>query len=275
MPNASALAVPLSRAPALGFACALAVQAAPAASQTAAHASTRPAAVVEGERDLLYHLDWGPVALGEFKVRHVEGAAGRSLAIEARSRGLASVIFDFSLTETTVEDPRGDRRFTMLGEFGKHELDRRVTWEGAAAPSVEHRADPPEPDLTPVPAAELPRSIDPAAAVLAVMDRIEAGKGCAGRWVLYDGVRMNALTVADEGMDRIAADRDWTYAGPARRCRLGLERIGGYPAGEPPKTAEKDFDRLLWVAELDGEPTPVRLQVSWPLGFAIGRIDLR
>ncbi len=262
----------MRRAAAVAFA--LALPAVPAAAQGPAHASTRPAGPVEGARDLLYHLDWGPVALGEFRVRHEPGETG-ALTIEARSKGLASMLFDFTLTEATRREAGGGRRFTINGAFGDEDYDRLVTWDPGQAPQVEHRAGAPDEELTPVPAAALPRSVDPAAAVLAVLDQVKAGEGCAGEWAIYDGVRMMALTVRDEGLDEVEADRDWTYAGPARRCRLGIERMGGFPVDDERETEEADFSRLLWIAEMDGRPTPVRLQVSWPLGFATGRIDLR
>ncbi|MDF2233296.1 DUF3108 domain-containing protein [Albimonas sp. CAU 1670] len=256
------------------LAFALALPALPAQAQGPAAASTQPAAETAGARELLYHLDWGPVALGEFRVRHEPGDAG-ALTIEARSRGLASMLFDFSLTEATRREADGGRLFTITGEFGDRDYDRLVDWTPGQAPEVTHRAGAPDEELTPVPQALLPRSVDPAAAVLAVLDQIEAGKGCAGEWAIYDGVRMTALTVRDEGLDQIEADRDWTYAGPARRCRLGMERLGGYPVDDERETSEADFDRVLWIAQMDGRPTPVRLQVSWPLGYATGRIDLR
>ena len=257
---------------ATALALALLLPAAPVAAQGPAAASTQAGG--ETSRDLLYHLDWGPVALGEFRVRHEPGEAG-ALTIEARSRGLASMLFDFTLTEATRRQPDGGRRFTMNGEFGDKDYDREVTWDPGQAPEVEHRAGAPDEELTPVPQATLPRSVDPAAAVLAVLDRVKAGEGCAGEWAIYDGVRMMSLTVRDEGMDRVEADRDWTYAGPARRCRLGIERVGGFPVDDERETEEADFNRLLWIAEMNGHPTPVRLQVSWPLGYATGRIDLR
>ncbi|MGR3780986.1 MAG: hypothetical protein ACU0DT_06965 [Albimonas sp.] len=261
----------MRRSAALAFA--LALPAAPVAAQGPAHASTEPAGSVEGARDLLYHLDWGPVALGEFRVRH--DADDGALTIEARSRGLASMLFDFTLTEATRREPDGGRVFTINGEFGDRDYDRLVDWDPGRAPEVTHRSGAPEEELTPVPQHALPASVDPAAAVLAVLDQVKAGQGCAGEWAIYDGVRMMALTVRDEGPDQVEADRDWTYAGPARRCRLGIERLGGFPVDDERETEEADFSRLLWIAEMNGQPTPVRLQVSWPLGYATGRIDLR
>ena len=244
--------------------------AAPAAAQGPAAASTGP------DRALLYRLDWGPVALGEFRVREAERPEGRSLAITARSVGAAALIYDFSLTERTLEQPDGERRFTILGDFGRRTFDRLVTWAPGSAPEVEHRGDGPEDEeLTPVPQDDIHRTLDPAAAVLAVLDQVEAGRGCAGEWPIYDGVRRMDLLVRDEGAERIEADRDWTYAGPALRCRLGFRRVGGFPVDADRKAPEAEFDRVLWIAEMPAGPTPVRLKVSWPLGYAIGRIDLR
>ena len=264
------------------IALALTLPAAQAGAQSAAHAAVQTQAPAQGARDLLYRLDWGPVSLAEISACLVdpapdadraEGAEPASLTISAQSQGVASLLFDFSLSQHTERQGNGVRRFRSQGDFDGKPRNRLVIWDGSgAAPEVDFFGDPPEDELTPVPAEALPRSVDPGTALLALMDQIAAGEGCEGSWKIYDGVRMMDLIVRDEGPDMIEADRDWTYAGPALRCRVGFNRVGGFRVDKPPKTDEADFDRLLWIADLEAGPTPVRLQVSWPLGYATARI---
>lgn len=79
------------------------------------------------------------------------------------------------------------------------------------------------------------------------------------------------------GSDRLDADRDWTYSGEAVRCVMRFRRVGGFPVERTGWTQEEDdVTRHVWFARLDdGRYGPVRMRVSWPLGYATARIDLR
>jgi hypothetical protein len=140
---------------------------------------------------------------------------------------------------------------------------------------VDHGGAPPQEARTPIPEGELDNVLDPGAAFLALVDQVGRGEGCGGSWRLFDGVRRMNLQVVDEGREQLAADRPWTYEGPARRCRLRLSRVGGFPVDSPREAPEEAYDRILWIAPMPEGATPVRLSVDWPLGRAVGRIDLR
>jgi hypothetical protein len=227
-------------------------------------------------RRLDFRLDWGPVPLAEVRVRLYRTPEARVLHAEAESLGVASLFADFDVRQAAVQRADGERSFVSDVRWSRESRRRSVHWpHPGATPQVDHAGVPPEGPLTPIPPGELAGAEDPAAALLSLLDQVSAGQGCGGTWRLFDGVRRMDMTVVDEGRDRLEADRDWTYAGPALRCRLHFERVGGFEADEPRETAERDYDRLLWIADLPGGPAPVRLRVSWPLGFATGRIDLR
>jgi hypothetical protein len=261
------------RALALALAALLAVA---AAAQGTAAAALAPQGGA-GARELAYHLDWGPLPLAEIRIRLEAGAdGGRTLTAQAESLGVARLFADFAVEQTSRAQADGSRFYVSEGRWGGEARRRLVAWPGPEArPRVDHAGNPPEGPRTPIPEAELEGVVDPGTAILRMLDRVAAGEGCGGTWRLYDGVRRLDLTVTDEGTERLEADRDWTYSGPARRCRLNFARVGGFEADEPRETAESDYDRRLWIAELPGGVAPVRLSVSWPLGAAVGRLDLR
>jgi hypothetical protein len=247
---------------------------APAAAQAPAAAALPPPEA--DARRHVFHLDWGPVSLAEIRISLSETPEVRVMRAEAESLGVAALFADFAVRQTAVIEAGGPRRFVTDARWGDETRRRAVLWPGPdAAPQVDHMGAPPEGPRTPIPPGALSGAVDPATASLALLDRFAAGEGCGGTFRLFDGVRRLDMTVIDEGAERLEADRPWTYAGPARRCRIRFERIGGFEADEPRETAERDYDRLLWIADLPEGPAPVRLRVAWPLGAAVGRIDLR
>ncbi|MEC9435695.1 MAG: hypothetical protein VYD87_22545 [Pseudomonadota bacterium] len=286
-PSAAALAVALSLGPGHG----------PAAAQQATPAAA-PAAPALRDQRLSFRLDWGPAQLARIDLRLLDDGARRVAEAQGAPEGVGGVFADFELRQRGEIRADGARRFDARSRFGDEASTRAVRWGGPdAAAEVLDAGPPPEAPLTPIPPGEMSGAVSPAEAALAMLDQAAAGEGCGGLHRMFDGVRRLNMTVIDEGPDRLEADRDWTYSGPAHRCRIRFERIGGFPAEDddaaaPPargrgdrdgpsgfgrsrsRTAESDYDRLLWLAPLPGGMAPVRLRIEWPLGYVTARIDL-
>lgn len=277
LPAADLIRAALIRAPLIGavLAAGLALGA-PAAAQSPAAAAIAPQAGPGQARTFSYAVDWGPLPLAEVTLSLEPSADGLTAAARGASLGVAAMFSRFEVEQSSAYGPEGVLH-EARGRFSGRESLRRVRWDGDGAAEVltaqEARRDPGP--LTPIPAAEMADTVDPAFPVVDALNRVAQGQGCGGTWRVFDGVRRMNITLTDEGPDTLTADRDWTYAGPARRCRLSFERVGGFPPPKPDAPAERDYARLLWIAELPEGPAPVRLEVSWPLGVAVGRIDLR
>ncbi len=106
--------------------------------------------------------------------------------------------------------------------------------------------------------------------------RVEGGD-CAGVYRVFTGTARFDVIMASAGRETLEAERNWTYEGDAARCTMRVKRVGGFPVENKGWTQEeKDVTRTLWFARLDdGRHAPVKMRVSWPLGYATGRIDLR
>ncbi|MAS42177.1 MAG: hypothetical protein CML46_17080 [Rhodobacteraceae bacterium] len=274
-------------------------------------AQDAPTAPPARDQRMVFHLDWGPAPLAriEMRIREDGPPDARRRVAEARGEpvGLAGLLSDFRLTQRGEILPDGARRFDATSNMDGEDVTRSVRWAGPdAAPEVLDSGPPPERPMTPIPAGELDDVVSPSGAALALLDQVAAGEGCDAEFRMFDGVRRLNMTVIDEGPDRLERDRDWTYAGPAHRCRIRFERIGGFPAEAaddapgplsgrgglrdgggrdgasggvassiwPRRVAEEDYDRLLWLAPLPAGLSPVRLRVEWPLGYVTARIDL-
>lgn len=247
-----------------------------AAAQGPAAAAIDPAQR-GAERSFAFKVDWGPVGLAEVTLDLTETPDGGAMArASGASLGLAAMFSRFTVDQNVTYTPDGHSLYVSQSRFGDTESRRVVRFPADAPPEVveHHDPRPPEP-LTPIAPDQMTGAVDPAFPVRDALRRVEAGQGCGGVWRTFDGVRRMDITLIDEGPDMVEADRDWTYGGPALRCRLRFERIGGFPPRASDAPAETDYDRVLWIADLPDGAVPVRLRVSWPLGYATGRIDLR
>ena len=226
-----------------------------------------------------YAVDWGPAALAELSVRLTEDGDETILTGDGRGAGLLLFFSDFELSQTGRYGPEGPREFIARGRVGDERTDRRVIFAPGETPVSEVLAAPPGDDdepRTPIPDGALMGAVDPMFPILSAMRSIDGGGGCAGDHRVYTGRSAFQMTLRDLGPEMLEADRDWTFAGPARRCSISMKRIGGFRLKSNWwDQDEADVTRDIWFAALPGGTAPVRMQIEWPLGHAVGRIDLR
>jgi hypothetical protein len=229
-----------------------------------------------GTRELRFSVDWGPVALAEVRFALSRQASELSLVGEAETDGLGALLSPFRVRNAAAWNADGSRSYRVeVTSRGVTEA-RELHWPAAGLPHLREAPEAEEEPLTPVPEGATLATVDPLFPVLDAMARLDRGEGCTGRWPVWDGTRRFDVSLADLGAEEVAADRDWTYAGPARACRLGVQRIGGFPVRGRWQTPEAEVRRIVWFADIDGRGhVPVRFEVNWPLGIATARIDLR
>jgi len=244
-----------------------------------AQMSAAAAALRDGpDRVVDFQLDWGPVKLADISLRIADDAEGLVLDLQGASRGLAAIVVDFEVQQRVAYASDGARRFETLGSFDGDMSRRAVRWTpDGAPPSVQVDASTSEGERTPIPPEEMVDTVDPVFPMVDALGRVEAGGVCTGTYRVFDGERRMNVILEDEGDEILQADRDWTYSGPARRCRLRFQRIGGFllESDSPVQARENEYDRTIWVARLEDGMAPVRLRVAWPLGYATGRIVMR
>ncbi|MGG7564677.1 DUF3108 domain-containing protein [Rhodovulum sp. DZ06] len=261
---------------------------APAAAQTAVPAPRPAAGAAAGAEDaetrsraLRYAVDWGPAALAEIEFRITERAGRTTLAAEARSTGLLSLFADFEAEQTALHGPAGPEEFTTRATWDDKRSARRVRF-GDGPPQAETLVAPEDEDepRTPIPPGALDDAVDPTFPILRAMRQVERGEGCAVSHPVFTGRTAFHVTLSDMGEEALEADRSWTWSGLARRCRMAIQRIGGFKIEDDGwDQDEEDVTRDIWFGPLPealgGGIAPVRMLVEWPLGYAVGRIDLR
>ena len=282
------------------LAAAFALCAAPTLCALAAEqaAEGAPDAPQETVRAFRYAVDWGPAALAQMEIKLTERPSETHFAAEIQSAGLLAFFSDFEAVQTALHGPEGPREFLSHGRYGDDEAARRVRF-GDGAPRAETlvASEKDGEPRTPIPEGALTGAVDPVFPILEAMRQVDRGEGCAVKRTVFTGQTAFSMALEDLGMEEIEADRDWTWGGPAAKCRIRIARIGGFlKEGGFWQAEEEDVTREIWFARLSdgagGGPgagaegaedgigdgigvIPVRLRVSWPLGYAIGRIDLR
>lgn len=228
------------------------------------------------ERVLRWAVDWGPASLAEITAEIRRDGDAMEIAGVVETRGLGAWFGGFRAEQRARRGPAGPESFLTHVDDDGEQVSRRVTWTDGA-PRTEVLIPPKEEKArTPIPAGALAEAVDPLSPLLEAMARIEAGEGCALRRTVYTGTSAFRVILTDAGRERLEADRTWTWGGEALRCRMRIERIGGFPL-EPGRwrAEESEVTRDIWFGDVAGMATPVRMLVSWPLGYATGRIDLR
>lgn len=237
-----------------------------------------PAAATDGGpgSTWLFQVDWGPVGLAEVRVRVAEAAGTTRLEGAVETAGLGALLSSFR-AETRVTYHADGSRLYLLDLERRGTTDRLdLLWPAAGEPVARALPEPEEDEpLTPIPPGETLGTVDPAFPVWDLMARLDRGEGCTAQHRVWDGVRRYDIGFADLGAETLPADRDWTYGGPARACRMTFRRVGGFPAEVADNAREADFSRTLWLAPLAGRHVPVRFRAAWPLGVATARIDFR
>jgi hypothetical protein len=256
---------------------ALAATAPAATAPSATGSATTGSATAATERVLRYAIDWGPAALAKVEIRMTTDGDETRVVGEGKPAGLISIFSSFAVTQTSDYGPDFPRALTSHGVFGGDVTKRRVIYAKGAEPigeTIVESADP-EP-RTPIPDGALTSAVDPLFPVLEAMRSVEAGGACDSEHTVYTGRSAFRMIMTDKGDETLAKDRAWTWDGPARRCGIMIQRLGGFRIEKSQWSSEEsEVSRDIWLARLPGGMAPVRMTVEAPVGLAVGRIDLR
>lgn len=225
-----------------------------------------------------YQVEWGHITLGEASVSLTEEDGRYTLQGQGRTEGAFALLFDWRGRVRTEgiasNDGRRSLRLSHEGIRNGHRLLTRVDWTEDGTPRTETDPPPDRDEVTDVPARSTVGTSDPLTALMRVLDNLNEKGRCEGNARIWDGRRRYDLAVEHGGAEELVADRSWAYAGPAVKCRLRIERIGGFwRESSPWRVKDDEGERWLWAAGIaDGRFVPVRFEVETGLGKIVGRL---
>jgi hypothetical protein len=228
--------------------------------------------------NLGYEIAWGHLTLATASVRYREAEDRYEIDGDGETDGFLEYLFDWQGAARTAGDRQGGARSPSFhehyGEWSEGRRATRVDWGADDPPKTKTEPPPDHDEVTPVAMSATAGSVDPFTALLGVLDRLHARGRCEGRTRIWDGRRLYRLKVTHDGPDNLEADRPWSYAGPTVRCRLAIERMGGFRR-EPGSWSKPEHERrqTVWVAKLAGERwIPVRAEFESSYGTIVGRL---
>jgi len=136
-----------------------------------------------------------------------------------------------------------------------------VDYGDDGAPQVTFVPDHEAPDES-LPIEMTAATIDPASAMLTLMETLANTGRCDATVKVFDGKRRYNLLSRHAGEVELVATKYAPYAGPATECRVRFERLAGFREG---RMAQRYPDEIvLYLAPLfnDAPPTPVRMHAS-------------
>lgn len=225
-----------------------------------------------------YQVEWGHITLGEASVSLTEQDGRYTLLGKGRTEGAFALLFDWrGMTRTEGIASNGERRSLRLSHEGirnGEKLLTRVDWTRDGTPRTETDPPPDRDEVTLVPARSTIGTSDPFTALMRVLDTLKEKGRCEGDARVWDGRRRYDLVVEHGGADELVADRPWAYAGPTVKCRLTIDRIGGFwRESSPWRVKDDEPERWIWAAAIaDGRYVPVRFEVETGLGTIVGRL---
>jgi hypothetical protein len=235
-------------------------------------ASGLSGAAAANERLILSYEVWK----GGFHALDLEADLARAngdyiIRFAAHTRGFIGWIYPYLLKgeaggKLADKGPQPNR-FATLARSRSDEKRRAISYPGDG--SLVTWSDPPrsaEDDEVSVPTSMRLNTLDPASAILSVVDTVTRAGKCDGDYPVYDGRRRFDLTVSLIGPEPLAPSRYSSYSGPATLCRVVVNKLAGFRN----RGGEGGLPAIInvWLASVTGfEPmVPVRLEGESALG---------
>ena len=214
---------------------------------------------------LSYDMWEGGLHALSLETRMNRGKSAYSVKFSVRTRGLAWLVHPFSLKAQTdgVADEHGLRPLHYRSTSEKRGKTRRQEITYLDDGSLDVRR---EPKKNGKPKNRVPEdltlgTLDPASALLSIIEAFARVGRCEGSIPVYDGKRRYDLLVTQGGSRNLKSKGYGMYSGPATVCRIAVEQLAGF---KKKKNRKGRFPSAIdvWLAPLaGGEPAvPVRLE---------------
>ena len=221
----------------------------------------------EAPKSLLLSYDmWeGGLHALSLETRMKRGESTYSVKFSARTRGLAWLVHPFSLRAQTdgVADEHGLRPLHYRSTSEKRGKTRRqeITYREDGSLNVHREPKKAGKRKNRVPEDMTSGTLDPASALLSVIEAFARVGRCEGSMPVYDGRRRYDLLVTPAGLRDLKAKGYGMYSGPATVCRIAVEQLAGF---KKKKRGKNRFPSVIdvWLAPVAGNDlaVPVRLE---------------
>ncbi len=233
------------------------------------------AAAAASERLVLSYELWkGGFHALDLEAGLSQGSQDYSVDFVARTRGFIGWLYPY-LLEGEADGTLGGaslrpNRFATLARSRDDESRRAISYLDNG--SLRTWSDPPgtaEEDEEAVPTTMRQDTLDPASAIVAVIDAVTRNGRCDGAYPVYDGARRYDLNVSLVGPSPLAPSRYSTYSGPATLCRVAVDKLSGF-RDKPTKGGMPAVIKVWLASVADTRPAvPVRLEGESDLGSLV------
>jgi hypothetical protein len=120
-----------------------------------------------------------------------------------------------------------------------------------------------------------PGTIDPVSVLVAANHAVTKGdRPCSGKAPVFDGRRRFNLVMVDDGVAAVEPTQYSVFSGPAVRCRVTMERLGGFMSNPRFNAEAENRVHLLYLARFGerGLWFPVRLESESTYGNVVGHM---
>ena len=200
------------------------------------------------------------------------GDTGYVVSATGQTRGILKFFFEWAGETRTTGRFNGPRVLPALhesrgqGRSKERRMSIRYDDSGEVVDLVVEPPPDPE-DVTPLPENAEVGTVDPLTVFADLGRAIREGRGCAGRYAVFDGKRRYDLSIADRGEKHLEPSSFSVFSGPALACQLEWDMKGG-ARREKNKYSRTARDRMVYVAApFEGaEPIPVAMTIETDYG---------
>ena len=232
--------------------------------------------------DFVYVTEWGATDVGVSVSRWRIAENQFFMTGEFNASGLVQLMADFSghVNIKAIQDDESwqGQQLVIASNWGSQTSVTETSWshDGRIAKT---KTDPPPnlEEVHPIDADMLRDVTDPFSAMMAMLNRIDAGKSCSGVFQIYDGRRRAELSFSDLGIVELVPDRAFAFDGKAQLCGLVSLPLGGhrrksrFTSGTPDPSKTRAYIARLSTDLL----VPVRIEVDLFFGQIVTRLDMK
>lgn len=243
---------------------------------------TAPAFSAPDDYRFRYLVQWGNMSLGESVANWRFSEDQVSMSGVSTPKGAIASFSDFEGRLSFKAHKNQDRWQPV--HLRMHSSDGDETWIANTKWSDDGRIatteNSPDADLEEVyPLTDEMRQnvTAPFSAMLDMLEKLEAGAKCEGRFNIYDGWRSAELAFADFGTMTLEADRPWAFSGKVTVCGILTTPKGGHRRKSRFRSKTPSFENIkAYIGKHpSGKLVPVRIEVNIPVGKLTARLDMR
>ena len=216
---------------------------------------------------LTYLVHFGGATIMQIDARLAlaeQGGSRYSVAVAGHTLGLLDRIkpLAFAAHSEGLAQDRGLQPARYTTRTDKRDKSKEVTIAFRPGGTPEARFTPaPDDPIEPLPPELAKGILDPASALVAVLQKVAETGSCAGTVPVFDGKRRFDLDFSAGGSQGLKPSDYSIFSGPAQRCEVSLVPRHGFEEDKPGKLPQH---ATVWFGEVfpDAPPLPVRIDTQ-------------